>query len=243
MKKVAFILLVIPILFAGCKSYHHISSASAQSIRVQDVAPDYSLELLIKPYRDSVALKMNTILAHNPVELRKDKPESLLTNWVADALYEQAQKRYSQNVDFAIQNYGGIRVPYLTAGAITIGSIYELMPFDNALVLVKLTGDEILKLANYIAEVDGLPISKQVKMKIENKKLVSFLVNGHPITNDQEYIVAMTDYMANGGDQLSFLLDNERIPLNILVRDALIEEALIQKNITAALDQRIQITP
>ena len=73
---------------------------------------------------------MNTVIGFSTIGLTKKLPESGLGNLIADAMKEMAQKKYATKVDAAFVNYGGIR-SYIPKGEITIGKIFEIMPFDN----------------------------------------------------------------------------------------------------------------
>ena len=70
----------------------------------------------------------------------KRQPEGLLGDFMADAMFTMAQKNYDTNIDAAFVNYGGIRISYVKAGDITKGKIFEMMPFDNIIVLQKIKG-------------------------------------------------------------------------------------------------------
>jgi len=186
-------------------------------------------------------MKMNEIIAQVDEMMTKERPESKLTNWVADAIHNQAKKYFNEEIAFAYQNYGGIRIQNLGKGDLTVGKIFELMPFDNTLVLVKMKAEELVKFIDYIADIEGGPVSSNLKLVISNKKVVSLLLNQNAIDYSKAYLVAMPDYIANGGDNQSYLIDNERLDKNVLLRSALIDEARDQKILKADLDQRIVI--
>ena len=77
---------------------------------------------------------------------------------MTNAMKIMAEKKFETHVDAAFINYGGIR-SYLPKGDITIGRIFELMPFDNLIVLQEIKGDTLLSFLNFIAERNGWPIS------------------------------------------------------------------------------------
>ncbi len=223
----------------SCRSIDHLADTKAKTIRVTNIAQDSSILALTSAYKANMDAKMNEVIAYVHEPMVKERPESTLTNWVADAIYNQAKKNFKQPIDFAYQNYGGIRIPTLAKGDLTVGKVFELMPFDNSLLVVKLNHEELLQFISYLAEIEGGPVSSNIKMIISNKKVESLLINGLPIENTKEYFVAMPDYIANGGDNQSYLSDNERLDKNILLRSVLIAEARDQKVVKSALDQRI----
>lgn len=239
MKKLVFITFILGCI--GCRSFNHLAYVNTSGTRITGIANDTSMLTLTESYRTHLNTKMNEVLAQIDEMLIKDKPESTLTNWVADAIYNQSKKYFTEDIAFAYQNYGGIRIPSIGKGDITLGKIYELMPFDNIAVLVKISGEELLKFGQYIADIDGAPISVNAKIIIENKKLVSMLINSTAVETNKTYYVAMPDYIANGGDNQTYLMDNERIDKNILIRDMLAAEAKSQQRIKAGLDKRIEL--
>jgi len=236
------VLLVITVqLFFACRSIDHLADTKAKTIRVANIPPDSILLSLTGPYKAKMDMKMNEIIAQVDEMMTKERPESKLTNWVADAIHNQAKKYFNEEIAFAYQNYGGIRIQNLGKGDLTVGKIFELMPFDNTLVLVKMKAEELVKFIDYIADIEGGPVSSNLKLVISNKKVVSLLLNQNAIDYSKAYLVAMPDYIANGGDNQSYLIDNERLDKNVLLRSALIDEARDQKILKADLDQRIVI--
>ena len=104
---------------------------------------DTSLSHLILPYSERLDDKMNEIIGFAPQEFTKQKPESTLGNLLADATLITAEKYSSKKPDLAIINYGGIRVSNLAKGDITLGNVYEIMPFDNYLVTLEKQEDRV----------------------------------------------------------------------------------------------------
>ena len=95
--------------------------------------------------------KMDLVLAENETELIKAQSEGTLGNFIADALLQKGIDYAYHPIDFAIVNNGGIRLPSLPSGNITVGKIYELMPFDNMIVVLKVSGNIVQQLMNVSA--------------------------------------------------------------------------------------------
>ena len=171
MSNIKIILAVLAYSLFSCKSYEHLAGTHVTNVRVTSDT-DTAIAALILPYKKAMDAQMNEVIAQCPASLFKEKPESGLTNWVTDALYRQSVKAFSEPIAFVFQNFGGIRVPNLGKGDITVSKIFELMPFDNAQVLVKLSGADVLKFFEYIAEMGGSPVSSNVMMKIKDNKLL-----------------------------------------------------------------------
>jgi len=167
-----------------------------------------------------MAAAMNEVIGHSPSFVEKKKPSSALGNFMADAVMESALKAYPLST-ICILNYGGIRST-LDSGDITMGDIFQIMPFENEIVILKLNTTYIDSLQNFITTKGGEPMSDN----INSLKQV--------VMNDQNYFYLVTsDYMANGGDNYLFLINaTERINTGIKIRDALIAYVKIHQHIT-----------
>ena len=194
---------------------------------------------LIEPYKSQLDEAMNEVIGRVPRSLHKEKIESTLGNWIADALAQFVNQKTGRPVDLAICNYGGVRIPELAAGPLTVGKIYELMPFDNYVVTMELDGAVLMKLLQRIADYGGWPVSSGLRMEVGKDRITQAQLDGKPVSPDQTYFVALSDYLANGGDQLSFLADLPFDNLNTYYRDALIETARNQEEIVAEIEGRI----
>jgi 2',3'-cyclic-nucleotide 2'-phosphodiesterase (5'-nucleotidase family) len=172
-------------------------------------------------YKDSVNKVMNKVIGTSANGLNKQQPESGLGNFMADCMREMAQKTFATRVDAAFVNYGGIR-SYLPKGAITTGHIYELMPFDNLIVLQKVKGNVLQLFLNRTAEKGGWPVSG-LTMQLKDGKATNILIDGKPLQPEAEYTIANSDYIANGGDDCFMLRDVPQINKGYLFRDALIQ--------------------
>ncbi len=237
----------IPLFSIACKT-NHLAKIEPQnySIEVEDeIQTNTDLEKLLAPYRNQLNEEMDVVIGHCSLAMEKASPESSLGNWLADALLSKAEQYSGQSIDFAIQNYGGIRIPSLPAGAITKRNIFELMPFDNRLVYLELETVTIHKLIQHMASSDGWPVSKTLCYEINNGKAQNILINNSPLEEKRVYIVAMPDFIANGGDNCFFLKDKPQYDTGILLRDALIEfisdKQKANLKIQAKLDGRVKM--
>lgn len=223
-----FFLSLLVILTAGsCTTVQHISKTDVRYVSVNpsiEVAPDDKINSMIAPYRESLEAQMNETLGQVGVDLSKNKPESTLGNWYMDAMMNGAA-RAGYTADLGVSNYGGLRIPMITAGPLTRGEIYELSPFDNLLVIVDVPGTILDTLMQMIATAEGWPVSTDVRMTIHNNQILSCTIKGQPIDPERVYKVAMPDYVANGGDGCKMLIPLTRVQTGLLVRDLLIEDA------------------
>ena len=118
----------------SCNKNYCPASAEISYIRIDESLPvDSSVLKFIQPYSTQLSATMNRVIGICEVELSKAKPESSLGNFFADALREQSEKHFERKIDLCVMNYGGLRLPNISAGNITVGTVFELMPFDNYL--------------------------------------------------------------------------------------------------------------
>lgn len=243
MKKIfAFSFLLF--LLASCqKSFSLVSiEDSQQKFTTVYTEVDSSIEREIEPYRKELEKSMSGVLAVANKDLPKAKPESLLGNLLADATLAMAAKYTQSSIDVGIMNYGGIRVPSISKGPVTLGNVYEVMPFDNFLVVLELDGKTLQAVFDKIASVGGWPISgASFIIKDGNAHFVK--VNNERIIETKIYRVAISDYLANGGDNLSLLKGIPQENTNVLLRDAFIAYFTLLndqgKNLDAQIENRI----
>lgn len=169
---------------------------------------------------------MNRVLAQLAVTLEKKQPEGTLGSFMADAMLQMALEKFNQPVHAAFINNGGVRINSLQAGPVTVGKIYELMPFDNMIVLQKMNGAAFRQLLNHIAKRGGWPAAG-IRFRIQDnsgvKTAVDIYIDNEPLDDGKDYTIANSDYIANGGDDCDMLRSIPALNRNILLRDALIE--------------------
>lgn len=231
----AFILVFL----FSCDATTRIASIENKSRKVNgsDYIIKSDLDSFLTPYRNQLVKKMNDTLAFSDKELTKEKVESTLGNWVADGIMWYAKKKLNRDVDIAICNSGGLRVKSLPAGPILLKHIFELMPFENELVIMDLDSTDLKVILERIAEKDGWPVSKGFYMHLSSdNKILDWNVNG---IRKAHYKVIVSDYIATGGDGMSSLIVKPRSSLNTLIRDALIIYAKDQRQLHAQIEGRI----
>ncbi len=226
LKKSFLILFVSFILLNGCASRHVLDHIQKEQtyLPVSNESPaDSSMANFIKPYKKMLDKEMNEVLNHSDTPMVKAKPESNLGNFVADLSFEYASKIDSLKPDFCLLNYGGLRTA-LPKGDITRGKIFELMPFENELVLLTISGKNTKLLFKYVAEKGGGdPISNARLVYDKTSKTMDIFINQLPFDTNKTYKVLTSDYLASGGDNMFFLSNPIKYQLlNMKLRDAII---------------------
>lgn len=197
-----------------------------------------AIKEMLKPYTDSVGKSMNMVLGTLTEQLSKSWPGCSLGYFMTDAYMEGATKKFGRKVDVAAMNYGGIRLNSMEPGPISKGKLFELMPFDNLMVLLEVDGAKLQAFLDHIAARGGWPVSGAT-FTIENKKAVKVLVGGKPIDASAKYILATSDYVAGGGDESNVLRGVPQLNMGYLQRDALIEYVIEHKIIRKPEGERI----
>ena len=209
---------------------------------------DSSSSALLAPYKMKMEAIMNELLGNSDISMVKGNPEGLLGNFVSDACLSITNTLLtSQNSEIATMclfNNGGLRSS-LPKGAITLRNVYELMPFDNAMVILTLSGEKTKMLFEYLVEANGAPVAG-VRIKSVAKKIVEVKVNNQLFDEKKNYRILTSDYLSAGGDKYNFFKDPLKIDtVHYLIRDALLDfikaETLKGKNITSKKDGRITI--
>lgn len=166
----------------------------------------------IKPYREHIDRDLDSVLAYCPETLDKGKTingwQTTIGNFMADVAFDKADKVFMQrehrHIDACLLNHGGIR-SVIAKGNITARTAFEIMPFENALLVVALKGEQLVEIANYLAkEKKPHPLSGIEIHLSKDGVVTSLTVHGKPVEAGKIYNVATSDYLANGGDSMDF---------------------------------------
>jgi 2',3'-cyclic-nucleotide 2'-phosphodiesterase (5'-nucleotidase family) len=198
----------------------------------------------LQPFKKLVDAKMNVVIGRAAETMRGHAPESLLSNFSADAYRASATAYSKSDVDIAIVNLGGLRT-IIPAGDIQLRKVFELMPFENELVILWLKGDKLNELCQYFASKGGEGVSG-LRFVIDNNKALDITINGRSLETDKLYSIATNDYLAGGNDKMVALANYEkRVNTGIKVRSMLLDyikaETAKGNEIRSALDGRIVI--
>ncbi|MBS1773403.1 MAG: 5'-nucleotidase C-terminal domain-containing protein [Bacteroidetes bacterium] len=207
------------LLLAACSNQYHITGHSDKQYAVSNTGDSNMLKFL-QPYKQSMDSQFSVILGRCDTILYKSQPECTLGNFMVDAMTEALRKK-DATIEAGVFNYGGIRLPYIGTGDITLGKIFELMPFDNLVCIIDIPGDTMLKFCNHIAAYGGWPVNG-IQFTIKDKQAQQIVINGKPLDTHKTYHIAVNDYIAGGGDNCSFFINLHKQTENILIRDILI---------------------
>ena len=214
-----FVILLTFNLFISCKSTssYQITKIEGKKIGItNEKGENEAIVTYVKPYSDNINKDLNSVLAYCPETQDKSKGawQSNIGNLLAEITFELGnpvfQKRENKTIDICLLNHGGIRA-VIPKGDVTTRTAFEVMPFENSLFIVGLTGKEIKTLVEYIIkEKKPHPL---YGMKIYIDKSTSVInkieINNEPLVENLIYYVGTSDYLANGGDNMTFFKESK----------------------------------
>ena len=191
---------------------------------------------LLAPYKSTLDEQMNVGVGVCATTMEVGRPESLLSNFVCDAMLRKANELMP--TDFALTNVGGLRKP-VSEGVVTLRTVYEVMPFDNRVVLLDLKGDDVLALCDAIASVGGEGVSG-ISFGISGGKAFYVRVGGKPVQRERVYRVVTNDYLSFGNDKMTPLANNLKVyDAGVQLRDLILESISETPVMESVLDGRI----
>jgi len=240
--------LIAVILLTACARKQYVVK-SIEVTRVEmdstwEPATSTQMQTLVNSLQAKMADETQKIIGTANRTLSKGKPQSLLTNFTADAMLDYASGLWG-TVDFAVMNVGGIRTT-LNQGNVSVGNIYEIYPFTNRLLLLELPGKAVKEFFDFVAETGGVGLSKNLEVVISDKAVESLKIGGKAVDENKIYRIATIDYLAEGNDGMTAFIKAVKVTdSNKLLRDIMIEHIKTltdeNKSVDARLDNRIII--
>jgi len=225
--KISALILVI----SACKEEKNIQNIQFSRIQINNnYEQSAEIEKIIAPYKNIVDDSLNKILCYSKKSYSKSAGNlnTAIGNMMADAVYETTAPIFKNNhnieIDAVLLNFGGIR-SIIPMGKVTIENAYEIMPFENKIIAVKMKYDVISKMVKYlVTEQKAHPISG---MKIEiskNGTLNKFFIKGEQINKNRDYYIVTSDYLYKGGDSMNFFKESDSsYTIDYKVRNILID--------------------
>ena len=203
-----------------------------------DALQDQAYLRELAPIKADLEREMNVQIGYAPERLWVAGPECPMLNWSTDALWEAAKAVYPGRVDIAIVNMGGMRCEW-PAGPVTRGQVFELMPFDNELVVLTLTGEDIIALCESFARYGGQGVAG-MRVKTVDGHLADVQIAGQPVDPKGRYTVATSDYLSGGTDHMDALTHHvDYWKSDLKIRDLYLEAVAKQDTIRAVVDGRM----
>jgi len=245
LKQFVLILTFALLLSCGEKKYF-VTKIEGKKISVESsVIESTEIENFVKPYRDNIDKDLSQVLSFAPETLDKTGTwQTPIGNFLSDITLEKTQpifeKRENKSIDICLLNHGGIR-SIIPNGNVTARTAYEIMPFENTTIVVGLKAEQIEEIVSYIiSEKKPHPLSGMSFTIDKNNNPTSILVNNKPLEKNKIYYVVTSDYLVNGGDNMTFFQKGvEKYNLDYKLRNVLIDYFKTSKEIKANTNIRI----
>ena len=233
--------------FVVDRQAHKVVESDARNLDVDtdQIPADPAMAVFVDSLFQALKPIAERVLTDAPDEMTRDRhAESKIGDWVAEAMRRRA------GADFAFQNPGGLRAA-LDAGPVTVKDVYEVMPFDNRIATVHLTGAQVLDAVETGVKGDGCVQIAGLRYAFDRsrprgERVVKLeTAGGAPIDPKATYLVATNDFMAQGGDGFDVFAKGPDLKVTeMLVRDALVADCEARtkrgEKLVMALDGRIQ---
>ncbi len=205
------------------------------------------IENFIKPYREHINKDLDSVLAYCPVTLDKSgKWQSTIGNLMADVSLMRGnlvfEAREKKKIDICLLNSGGIR-SILPKGNVTARNGFEIMPFENSMVVIALKGEQVNEMVDFlIADKKAHPLAGITFTIDKNNQSKNILVQGKPLEKETTYYVGTNDYLSDGGDNMNFFKKGiQKFDLDYKLRNILIDYFKQVDTIPVINDVRITV--
>jgi len=245
-----FVIFLTLFFIVSCgKQSYHVSKIEGKRITITDKETQVpQIENYIKPYREHINKDLDSVLAYCPVTLDKSegKWQTTIGNLMADVTLQRGNivflAREKKKINLCLLNNGGIRA-MLPKGNVTTRTAYEIMPFENGLVVMALKGEQIFEMVDYfIAAKKPHPLSGITFTISKDNIAKNILVQGKPVEKDTIYYVATNDYLSNGGDNMNFFKKGvQKYDLDYKLRNVLIDYFKEVDTIPVINDVRVSV--
>lgn len=250
MKRLFFKLFITACIlsgFTGCKQGHQ-PGAIPQAIQIRidsSLHTADSIDAFIQPYRSRLNAVLDTPLSFAPNHFTKTEGRwnTPLGNLMADLMLDRANAvariRGQKEVEMALHNFGGMRSS-ISKGPVSERNAYEVMPFENRLVVVGMPGKAIKKMVGFLTTASRPHPVSGIEIVLEaDGSLKSVRIQGQPIDEERIYYVATSDYLMGGGDRMEFFKDRVSISdTGYKIRNAMVDYFKATDTLKAEIDNR-----
>jgi 5'-nucleotidase/UDP-sugar diphosphatase len=226
-------------------------------ITTAEFPPDAATLALLAPYVEKADASLKEVVMKTSDEFIFGNRlpryrETAAGDLVCDAFNWYVRTKLGIESDFAITNGGGIRAA-LPKGDVTREAIKTMLPFDNWLFVVKLPGNKVLELFDFIPTQNQgaggfAQVSKEVKYTLtydaegKNGKITGVTIGGKPVDPKKTYTVVTNDYMAGGGDGYTALQSKDMLNTSMWLSDVIVDYAkTLPQPVRPATDGRIMV--
>ncbi len=226
-----FVLFLTFIFVVSCgPKQYHVTKVEGKEINIDASAGEVPTILeFITPYREHIDADLNTVLAFAPQTFDKSGQwQTSIGNIMADESLKRSnyifKLRENKDIDICLLNIGGVR-SIIPKGDVTTRTAFEIMPFENSLVVAELKGAQIMEMIQYIiAEKKAHPLSGLTFEIAKDGTPTTISVQRKPFDISKTYEVVTSDYLINGGDRMDFFKKAVRLTdIDYKLRNVLID--------------------
>lgn len=202
---------------------------------------DEATKKIYDDYMAALSKTLNAVVGKTVTDLTHDKSAgvSILGEWTCEVMAKKA------GTQIGITNGGGLRTS-IKAGDITMGNLYEVMPFDNTLYKMDLKGSDLKRvIENGImnttvgwVQLYGVKVYYDADKAAGDRITAMYLLDGTKIDMNKYYSVVTNDFMFTGGDNYDFTGAKNAVNTNLPIRDAMVEA--LESTLTTPLNYKYQ---
>jgi len=206
-----------------------------EPVAIRGFAPDAQIAAILAPFIERADASLREVIGRSTANFdfgnrRPRYGETAIGNMISDGLAWYIRNVFNQSIDFAFTNGGGIRAD-LPGGDLTREDILTVLPFENYLHVVSLSGSELLELFDFIAAIPqgagGFPqFSAEVRytLNVPARTISNLTIGGVPIDPNRIYRFGVHDFLLGGGDGFTILTrSGDRLNTAMLLSDIVID--------------------
>lgn len=229
---------------------------ASRSVVDASIPEDADVQKMLAPYSEKIN-ELSKVIGKLAGGLDKTGAGAgTIGRFVTDGMRAEAIARLKKPVTLAIINAGGLRKNEISAGDLRASDIFELLPFENALIVADVTGVQLAKLLQITARDAQSGARVQFKWNEQSRpefisgKLIDESGKEQEIDPNKIYTIVTIDYLLRLGSGSYAILQEAKTttPLNITLRDSIMEyvksETAAGRPIRPITDDRyVQIGP
>jgi len=221
----------------------------------RDIPEDPEVKRILAPFIEATARKMNQIVMRTTAPFPGGTVcrtrQTALGQFIADGVVQTLEKN-GISCDFSFINGGNIRAG-IPEGEVSRGNWFSVLPFKNEIHVLELDGQTLRELFEFIASLpDGTAaypqLSSQVQCVLENgkdgkKRVRKLTINGEEVDSERQYFLAVTDFIASGGDKYDVLLKRRSVKKTGLFLQNLIVEYVqtLSEPLAPKVEERLRV--
>jgi 2',3'-cyclic-nucleotide 2'-phosphodiesterase (5'-nucleotidase family) len=242
-----FVVFITVSLVLGCKeTSYELTKINAKQIAIDSTLTQIdSITNFVEPYHNRINEVLDSTLAYAPRMITKTDGvyNTSAGNLMADVILSESnpifKARTGNNIDFVLLNHGGIR-SIISAGKVSARTAYQVMPFENSIEVVELSGTSVLEMVDFLIKSKRAhPISGMQIILENNDKLKTLKIRGKPFDEKRTYNVATSNYLVTGGDNMGFFKNMlGKTDTDYLIRNAMIDYFKKVDTLNSVVDDR-----